>query len=353
MSTFYGRYPGQGAGGGGSSFALGDFGNTPTAKGAIFTGGVLYMEPFDATNPGMVKPSGGGSSNFLRADGTWATPAGTGVTSVSVTTANGFAGSSSGGATPALTLSTTISGLLKGNGTAISAAGSADLPTITLTGDATGSGSGGSVATSVVKVNGAIVPISKTVVGTNASGQIIDASSATLSNNTTGTAANITATSNSTLTTLSALLLPTSQLSGTISNSQLANMAAHTFKGNNTGSSAAPLDLTATQLTAELNQFTSSLQGVVPGSGGGTTNFLRADGTWQQPPTTAVGYGFTSINTTNGSVTVTSGNTLFYPFPTIQGSDTYTINSGAYMIYGGIMTVSGTLIVNGNVYAVA
>ena len=44
------------------------------------------------------------------------------VTAVSVATANGLAGTSSGGATPALTLSTTVTGLLKGNGTAISAA---------------------------------------------------------------------------------------------------------------------------------------------------------------------------------------------------------------------------------------
>jgi hypothetical protein len=44
------------------------------------------------------------------------------VTAVSVASANGFAGSSSGGTTPALTLSTTITGVLKGNGTAISAA---------------------------------------------------------------------------------------------------------------------------------------------------------------------------------------------------------------------------------------
>jgi hypothetical protein len=44
------------------------------------------------------------------------------VTSVSVVSANGLAGTSSGGATPALTLSTTITGLLKGNGTALSAA---------------------------------------------------------------------------------------------------------------------------------------------------------------------------------------------------------------------------------------
>jgi hypothetical protein len=44
------------------------------------------------------------------------------VTAVSVASANGFAGTSSGGATPALTLSTSITGLLKGNATAISAA---------------------------------------------------------------------------------------------------------------------------------------------------------------------------------------------------------------------------------------
>lgn len=44
------------------------------------------------------------------------------VTAVSVTSTNGFAGTSSGGATPALTVSTSITGVLKGNGTAISAA---------------------------------------------------------------------------------------------------------------------------------------------------------------------------------------------------------------------------------------
>lgn len=44
------------------------------------------------------------------------------VTAVSVASANGFTGTSSGGATPALTLATSITGVLKGNGTAISAA---------------------------------------------------------------------------------------------------------------------------------------------------------------------------------------------------------------------------------------
>ena len=53
---------------------------------------------------------------------TWTTPTTGTITAVSVVSANGFAGTSSGGATPALTLTTTITGLLKGNGTAISAA---------------------------------------------------------------------------------------------------------------------------------------------------------------------------------------------------------------------------------------
>jgi len=53
---------------------------------------------------------------------TWSTPTTGTVTAISVTSANGFAGTSSGGTTPALTLSTSITGILKGNGTAISAA---------------------------------------------------------------------------------------------------------------------------------------------------------------------------------------------------------------------------------------
>lgn len=61
-----------------------------------------------------------------------AQPQGT-VTTASVVSANGFAGSVANAATaPAITLTTSITGLLKGNGTAISAAALTDFPTIAL-----------------------------------------------------------------------------------------------------------------------------------------------------------------------------------------------------------------------------
>lgn len=64
------------------------------------------------------------STTYLRGDGTWATIASGGsVTSVSVVTTNGFGGSvATSTTTPAITITTTVTGILKGNGTAISAA---------------------------------------------------------------------------------------------------------------------------------------------------------------------------------------------------------------------------------------
>lgn len=77
--------------------------------------------------------------------------------------------------------------------------------------------------------------------------------------------------------------LTLANLGGTLANAKLSNMAANTFKANNTGSAAAPSDITATQATAMLDVVTSSTKGLAPASGGGTTNFLRADGTWATP----------------------------------------------------------------------
>jgi Lower baseplate protein N-terminal domain len=71
-----------------------------------------------------------------------------------------------------------------------------------------------------------------------------------------------------------------------VTNALAAQMAANTLKGNNTGALANAIDLSVTQVTAMLNAFTTTLKGLAPASGGGTANFLRADGTWATPPGT-------------------------------------------------------------------
>lgn len=77
-----------------------------------------------ATVSGAVPTPPNNTTTFLRGDGTWSTPAGGGtVTTASIVTANGFSGSVANPTTaPAITLGTTISGILRGNGSLISSA---------------------------------------------------------------------------------------------------------------------------------------------------------------------------------------------------------------------------------------
>ena len=96
-----------------------------------------------------------------------------------------------------------------------------------------------------------------------------------------------------------------------IGNSLLAQVATATFKGRTTAGTGNVEDLTVTQATALLNTFTTSLTGLVPSSGGGTINYMRADGTWAAPPGTTnqtitlsgdlSGSGTTSINAQIGA----------------------------------------------------
>ena len=111
---------------------------TPTAGGVQYGTGSAVAFTAAGTAGYVLQSNGSGAPTWVAAS------TGT-VTAVSVTTSNGFAGSSSGGATPALTLSTTISGVLKGNGTAISAAvsGTDYAPATSGTSILYGNGSGG------------------------------------------------------------------------------------------------------------------------------------------------------------------------------------------------------------------
>lgn len=89
--------------------------NTPTAGAVAVGDGTTLAFTAAGTSGQILKSNGAGVPTWINND------AGT-VTAVSVASTNGFAGTSSGGATPALTLQTSITGVLKGNGTALSAA---------------------------------------------------------------------------------------------------------------------------------------------------------------------------------------------------------------------------------------
>lgn len=67
----------------------------------------------------------------------------------------------------------------------------------------------------------------------------------------------------------------------------LAPLAPNSVLGNITAVTAPPVAINTTQLTALINLFSSTLSGAVPLSGGGTINFLRADGAWANPSTLA------------------------------------------------------------------
>lgn len=96
---------------------------------------------------------------------TWQAATGSGgtVTSVSVVSANGFAGSvATATSTPAITISTTITGILKGNGTAVSAATNADITGYLLTGYVSGAGTVAatdSILQAIQKLNGNITAL--------------------------------------------------------------------------------------------------------------------------------------------------------------------------------------------------
>jgi hypothetical protein len=140
-STFNGKAPatsgtsilyGNGSGGfsnvtigTGVSFAAGTLSATGSGGTVTSVTGTAPVVSSGGATPAISMAAASISTNGYLTSTDWNTFNGKGsgtVTAVSVVSTNGFAGTSSGGATPALTLSTTITGLLKGNGTAISAA---------------------------------------------------------------------------------------------------------------------------------------------------------------------------------------------------------------------------------------
>jgi hypothetical protein len=109
----------------GVNFAAGTLSATGSGGTVTSVTGTAPVVSSGGTTPAISMAAANGSTNGYLTSTDWTTfnnkGSGT-VTAVSVVSANGFAGTSSGGATPALTLTTSITGLLYGNGTALAAA---------------------------------------------------------------------------------------------------------------------------------------------------------------------------------------------------------------------------------------
>lgn len=94
-----------------------------------------------------------------------------------------------------------------------------------------------------------------------------------------------------------------------VSNAQLAKAAGATLKGNAGASLGNVSDISITTVAGMLPAFTTSSKGAVPVSPGGTTSYLRADGTWSVPSgtvTTGANAGATGVSVfkTNSGSTI-------------------------------------------------
>ena len=239
---------------------------TPAAGTVTSVTGTAPVVSSGGTTPAISMPAATTSVDGYLTSTDWNTFNGKGsgtVTSVSVTSANGFAGTSSGGATPALTLTTSITGVLKGNGTAISAATS---------------GTDYSAGTSALATG-----ILKSTTTTGALSIAVAADFPTLNQNTTGTAANVT---------------------GTVASANGGTGFTTYATGDIIYASATN---TLSKLTAGTNGYVLTLASGVPtwaaSTGGGVTSFSA--GTTGFTPSTAT----TGVVTLAGTLNVANGGT--------------------------------------------
>jgi hypothetical protein len=114
-----------------------------------------------------------------------------------------------------------------------------------------------------------------------------------------GDKGDITLTSSASVWTIDPNAINTAKISdAVVTNAKLAAAAANSLKGNNTGASATPVDLTVPQVktllsidnvdnTADVNKalFTTTIRGLTPPPAAITSKYLKDDGTWSDLPT--------------------------------------------------------------------
>jgi hypothetical protein len=227
---------------------------TPTQSTAI-------LNQFTSALQGLVPGSGGGTTNFLRADGTWAPPPGGGSAHTIRVNGSSF---------------TARTGLNFLNGTGITASGVDDAGgnetevTFSLASNGVTNTIANDMPALTVKANATNATADPQDVAASADDTVFRRTSTTLNwgQLTVGMAPND--------------LWTYAKIQNVVNNNR--------FLGRISGAGGDIEELTGTQATTLLDVFTSALKGLAPASGGGTTNFLRADGTWAAPPDTNTGH---------------------------------------------------------------
>lgn len=325
--------------------SVGTFGSTPNAAGLSLAAGVLTMQPADGTNPGGVSTGAQTFAGNKTFSGTIAASnlSGTNTGDVTIGTASGL--SLVGQALSLGLASAGVTGALSGTDWSTFNSKQAAGSYITaLTGDVTAAGPG-SVAATVALVGGASaanVATATALVNTAQSGRkflaspddgssgapafraIVVADVPTLNQNTTGTASNITASSNATLTTLSVLSLPFSQVTGTVSLSQ----------GGTGQTTKAPAFDALSPMTAGGDLIYGGASGTGTRLANGTAGqvLTSAGGTAAPTWTTKEPVGFTARNYSNGTLSSGSSHTVVFDTVARDDASAYNSSTGEYTV---------------------
>jgi len=270
----------EGAGGGGAT----DLTYTAATRVlASSTGTDATLPLMSSGDAGLVPASGGGTTNFLRADGTFAAPSGT-------STIVGITG----------TKAQFDTAVTDGNFQYVGDAPTAHTHVASeITDFATAVAATASVTANTAKVTNA-----------THTGDVTGATALTIADN-------------------------------AVTLAKMADVATARIIGRVTAATGDPEALTGTQATTLLDAFTSSLKGLAPASGGGTANYLRADGTWAAPPAGSdVPFAYGQL-TANYTLTSTTAAQKLFNFST---NGALTLATGRYrfncMIY--LLSMSAT-----------
>lgn len=257
---------------------------------------------------GLAPASGGGSTNFLRADGTWAVPAGGGDID-GVTAGDGLTG---GGASGTVTLDVVCSVGLTCVADAV-AISNRDF------GDITASSAGSTWTID----NSTVTSAKLNITTTSCTNQLVSAIGA----GGTGTCSSV---GSATIT------------DGTVALADMANLAADTIVGRANGAgTGVPQALTGTQVNVILPAASATVKGLVPTPPNNTTTFLRGDATWA-----TVSGGITN-SAGNNVVTKSNGTNLVASTITDNGT-TVNITASAADV-DGTLNADGAATLNANV----